>query len=162
MLGVLADPALYAFIGGAPPTLEELEARFARWALGSPRPGERWHNWVIRLREGSEAIGHLQATVINDAEDDAVDGRSADIAWLIGTAWQGRGYASEAVRALVGWLESSGVRTFTAHVHPGHEASGRVAAAAGLAATDRIEDGEVVWRLALGRLSAEHRSSRRS
>ena len=141
MLDVLADPALYGFIGGTPPTLEALEARFARWAQGSPRPGEAWHNWVIRLEAGGAAIGHAQATVTND-------GRDADVAWLIGTGWQGKGYASEAARAVVRWLESRDVRTITAHVHPAHAASGRVAASAGLAPTAELEDGEVVWRRA--------------
>ena len=145
MLALFADPELYGFIGGAPPTLGELDARFARWALGSPRPGEAWHNWVIRLQADGSAVGHLQATVVDGGEDDA-GARTADIAWLVGTAWQGRGYATESARALVRWLESSGVRTITAHVHPDHAASARVSAAAGLEPTEEIEDGEVVWR----------------
>jgi RimJ/RimL family protein N-acetyltransferase len=151
MVLVLADPALYRFIGGEPPTPDELEARYRRWVAGPPRPGETWHNWIVRLggdrsdrgpaSEGVDgpAIGHLQATVV-DA------GSSADIAWLIGTAWQGRGYAGEAARALVGWLEASGVAIVTAHVHPEHVASGRVAASAGLGPTTEMEEGEVVWR----------------
>jgi RimJ/RimL family protein N-acetyltransferase len=139
MVGVLADPNLYAFIGGAPPTLAELERQFPKWAHGSPRSGEDWHNWVIRLRDDGTAIGHLQATVVGD-------GRQADVAWLIGTPWQGRGYASEAARAMTAWLEATGVPTITAHIEAGHEASGRVAAAAGLEPTSVIEGGEVVWR----------------
>ena len=99
---------------------------------------------MVRLRERGEAIGHVQATVTEGG--DGGHDRSADVAWLIGTAWQGLGYAAEAARWLVRWLESRDVRTITAHVHPAHEASGRVAAAAGLAPTGRIENGEVVWR----------------
>jgi RimJ/RimL family protein N-acetyltransferase len=139
MFGVLADPRLYAVIGGAPPTLTELEERYSRWARGSPRPAEEWHNWVVRLRADGAAIGHVQATVTDG-------GRTTDIAWLIGTAWQGRGYAGEATRALVAWLEASGAATITAHIEAGHDASGRVAAAAGLVPSDDTEDGEVVWR----------------
>lgn len=143
MVGVLADPELYVFTGGGPPTLKDLEARFATWARGAPRAGEAWHNWVIRLGTGGRAIGHLQATIVSSSVDDAV----ADIAWLIGTPWQGHRYAGEAARALVRWLTSIGVRSITAHVAPGHSASGRVALAAGLAPTPDIDDGEVVWRL---------------
>jgi RimJ/RimL family protein N-acetyltransferase len=143
MLAVFADPELYRFIGGAPPTFEELQARFAGWALGSGRPGEAWHNWVIRLQADGSAVGHLQATVVDGDEDAA---GTADIAWLVGTPWQGRGYATESARALLAWLESSGIRTITAHVHPDHAASGRVAAGAGLEPTEEIEDGEAVWR----------------
>lgn len=141
MVDVLANPNLYAFTGGGPPTADELDATYRRWAAGSPRAGETWHNWVIRLGADGPAIGHLQATVIDD-------GRAADIAWLVGSAWQGRGYASEAARALVGWLEENDVTTITAHVHPGNVASCRVAARLGLAPTGEIVEGEVAWRRA--------------
>ena len=139
MVEVLADPALYGFTGGVPPALRDLDARYRAWATGSPRPSETWLNWVVRLGDDGPAIGHLQATVVDD-------GQAADIAWLIGTEWQGRGYASEAARALVSWLEESGVGEITAHIHAGHLASGQVAAAAGLAPTAEIGGGEVVWR----------------
>ena len=141
MVIVLGDPSLYTFTGGGPPTLEELAARYHGWTRGPSRPGEAWHNWVVRLAGDEQAIGHLQATVIDD-------GREADIAWLIGTPWQGRGYASEAARALVRWLEVHGATTITAHVHPGHAASARVAENAGLARTTDVENGEIVWRRA--------------
>jgi RimJ/RimL family protein N-acetyltransferase len=139
MVEVLADPVLYAFTGGDPPDLADLEGRYRTWAEGSPRANESWLNWIVRLGAGGPAIGHLQATVVDDGE-------AADIAWLIGTAWQGRGYASEAARALVGWLEGRGVGEITAHIHEDHAASGRVAAAAGLEPTAEIQGGEVVWR----------------
>jgi RimJ/RimL family protein N-acetyltransferase len=139
MVGVLADPGLYAVIGGTPPTPGELEERYTTWADGSPRSGEAWHNWVVRLRADGAPIGHVQATVTDD-------GRAADVAWLIGTPWQGRGHASEAARAMIAWLETSGVATITAHIEAGHEASARVATAAGLSPTDEVDDGEVVWR----------------
>jgi RimJ/RimL family protein N-acetyltransferase len=72
------------------------------------------------------------------------------VAWVIGTPWQGRGYAGEAAQAVVGWLEDEGVGSVTAHIEAGHAASARVAVAAGLSPTDEIEDGEVVWRLPRG------------
>lgn len=139
MAEVLADPDLYTFVGGAPPTADELEARYRDWLMGSPRAGERWLNWAIRLRDDGAAVGHLQATITGA-------GVAADIAWVVGTAWQGHGYASEAARALVAWLESSGVGATTAYVHPGNVASARVAERAGLARTDEFVDGEVAWR----------------
>jgi RimJ/RimL family protein N-acetyltransferase len=45
-------------------------------------------------------------------------GRAAEIAWAVGVPWQGHGIASEAARALVGWLERRGVATITAHIPP--------------------------------------------
>ncbi len=69
------------------------------------------------------------------------------MAWVIGTPWQGHGYATEAARGLVDWLASAGVRTIEAYVDPDHAASATVAARAGLRATDELVDGERVWRL---------------
>ena len=140
MVGVLADVRLYAFTGGGPPDREELRARYERQSVGRSADGaEEWHNWIIRRRPEDEAIGFVQATI------PAAGGR-ADIAWLIGMPWQGRGFASEAARAVVSWLERAGIPAITAHIHPDHHASESVAAHAGLEPTDQIEDGERVWR----------------
>jgi RimJ/RimL family protein N-acetyltransferase len=136
---VLADPSLYEFTGGTPPTLDELTARYARQSAGrSPDGSEQWLNWVVLL--GEEAIGYVQATVT---------GPEAEIAWVISSAHQGHGYATEAATAMVDRLTASGVTRLVAHVHPDHEASGRVAARLGLRRTDVVEDGEVRWVLAL-------------
>ncbi|MFE1343938.1 GNAT family N-acetyltransferase [Streptomyces sp. NPDC058757] len=135
MAAVLNDPALHAFTGGEPESPEELRARYVRWEAGAPDPGTAWCNWVIRAREEGRLVGTVQATVTGDV---------AEVAWVVGTAWQGRGYASEAARALVGWLRDRG-RTVVAHVHPGHAASAAVARAAGLVPTAEVHDGEVRW-----------------
>ena len=138
MAAVLSDPALYRFIGGEPPAVVELRDVYERWIGGPSRAGEAWHNWAVRLRDGT-LIGHVQATV----ED---DGARADIAWIFGTRWHGHGYATEAAIALERWLEATGIGTITAHVHPQHGASARVAERAGFVPTDAVEGGEVVWR----------------
>jgi RimJ/RimL family protein N-acetyltransferase len=141
MAAVLADPALYAFIGGSPPTPDALRERYERLVAGSPDPAVSWCNWVIRLRDEGCLAGTVQATIGAGA-----GGREAEIAWVVGTAWQGRGLASEAATALVAWLRQRSVRTIVAHVHPEHHASAGVAAAAGLTPTDEWRDGEVRWR----------------
>ncbi|CAM5667890.1 hypothetical protein SALBM311S_08769 [Streptomyces alboniger] len=72
------------------------------------------------------------------------------IAWVVGTPWQGHGFASEAARALVEWLGGRPVRTVVAHIHPEHLASASVALAAGLTPTEEEQDGERRWRRILG------------
>ena len=62
MLDVLADPASYTVIGGGPPTLDELTARYARQVAGPRRDGEAWRIWVIRL--DGRAVGYVQATLV--------------------------------------------------------------------------------------------------
>ena len=140
MVGVLADPALYEFIGGRPPSLAELRTRYRRQLAGRSADGsEEWHNWIVRLRSEGMAVGFVQATIVRS-------GTNADIAWLIGVAWQRRGFAVEAARALIAWLEHNDVMTITAHIHPDHVGSAAVAHHSGLRPTDVVEDGEQVWR----------------
>lgn len=138
MAVVLSDPDLHAFIGGAPDDPRTLRARYERLVAGSPQPSVSWCNWVIQLRDQACLTGTVQATIT---------GRVAEIAWVVGTPWQGRGIATEATRALVGWLRGVPVRTVIAHIHPDHRASQAVAEAAGLTATGIEHDGEIRWRL---------------
>lgn len=142
MLKVLAEPALYAFIGGGPPTRAGLVDRYRAQVAGhSPDGAEAWLNWIVRERSGAAAAGFVQATIAG--EDDA---RIAEIAWLTGVPWQGRGYATEAARGLVDWLAGAGVHEIVAHVHPDHAASTAVADRIGLEPTDVFVDGERRWR----------------
>ena len=140
MAAVLADPGLHAFIGGVPDTAEGLRARYARMVVGPGTEGVSWCNWVVRLNAADCLTGTVQATLT---------GGQAEIAWVVGTPWQGQGIATEAAQGLVGWLGEQGGKDVVAHIHPGHQASAAVAAAAGLAATDEWHDGEVRWRLAV-------------
>ncbi|WP_198663449.1 GNAT family N-acetyltransferase [Jiangella endophytica] len=139
MVDVLSDPALYTFIGGAAPTLPQLRERYTRQVAGRSLDGrQQWHNWIVRRRSDDHAVGYVQATITDE-------GRQAEIAWVVGTAFQGHGYATAAAAALVGWLDQRGVETITAHVHPDHRASMAVAERAGLRPTDQYEDGERLW-----------------
>ncbi|WP_433167193.1 GNAT family N-acetyltransferase [Kribbella sp. CA-247076] len=134
MAKVLADPALYTFTGGEPPSLEVLEERYRRQLAGPGRDDEHWLNWVIRY--DGRLAGYVQSTVT---------GTTAEIAWVVGADWQGRGLAKEAALGLVTWLDGQGVEQVIAHVHPDHAASAAVAAAAGLTRTAHLDDGEYLW-----------------
>ncbi|MGY3058244.1 RimJ/RimL family protein N-acetyltransferase [Streptomyces sp. TE3672] len=150
MAAVLGDPALHTYTGGAPETADELRARYGRQTAGSPDPGVRWWNWVLRVRDEGRLAGYVQATV-------DVPGAAAEIAWVVGTRWQGRGYAKEAAEGLVTHLLAGAgagtavVRTVLAHIHPDHDASAAVAGAAGLAPTERWCDGERRWERGAGK-----------
>jgi RimJ/RimL family protein N-acetyltransferase len=141
MAVVLADPELYTFTGGTPPTVDELRARYRRQVVGcSPDGTQLWRNWIVRPAGTEEPVGFVQATV-------AGDGSSADIAWVIGSPWQGRGYATAAAAAMVDWLCRRGVERFSASIHPDNAASNAVARRLGLRPTDEFDDGERVWIL---------------
>ncbi|MGW5210095.1 GNAT family N-acetyltransferase [Streptomyces sp. NPDC004051] len=138
MAAVLSDPALHTFIGGTPDTPHALRSRYRRLAAGSPDPAVSWLNWVVRLRDASCLTGTVQATVSPSGH-----GPIAEIAWVVGTPWQGRGIAGEAARGLVAWLTRQSVHTVTAHIHPDHRASAAVATAAGLTPTGERHEGEI-------------------
>ncbi|TDO47169.1 RimJ/RimL family protein N-acetyltransferase [Kribbella sp. VKM Ac-2527] len=136
MAKVLASPDLYTFTGGEPPTADVLTERYGRQLSGPGRAEEYWLNWVISSLEDDALVGYLQATVTPDA---------AEIAWVLGVDWQGRGYAKEAATGLVDWLRAQGAGRIVAHVHPDHTASAAVATAVGLHRTDQLDNGEHLW-----------------
>jgi RimJ/RimL family protein N-acetyltransferase len=146
MAAVLSDPALHTFIGGTPDAPQALRSRYQRMTAGSPDPAVSWLNWVIRLRDKSCLTGTVQATVSLSGH-----GSIAEIAWVVGTPWQGRGIATEAARGLVAWLGRQSVHTVIAHIHPEHRASAAVATAAGLTPTDEWHGGEIRWHRSLRR-----------
>jgi RimJ/RimL family protein N-acetyltransferase len=140
---VLADPALYAFTGGEPPDEATLRRRYARLVAGpADSSREAWHNWIVRLGEGGTVVGTVQSTIYPAKGE-------AEIAWVIGTRWQGQGYATEAAAALVDWLAATGTSAVIALIHPDHPASATVARNNGLDPTDEVVDGERVWRRVL-------------
>ncbi len=141
MATALDDPGLHEFIGGRPATPPELRARYARLAAG---PGDEgaggWLNWLVRDRDGGCPIGTVQATL------ELRHGSAfAELAWVIVTRHQRRGYAGEAVKAVVTWLRSRGVAALAAHIHPEHRASIAVARSVGMSPTDVVVDGETRW-----------------
>lgn len=140
MVEVLADPELYRFTGDAPPTLAELTARYERQVSGPPADSRtRWLNWIVRY-EG-RPVGYVQATV-----QEQPGAELAELAWVIGTAAQGRGLAAEAAGLMADWIAGQGVPRLVASIQSGHRASERVAERIGLTLTGVTdEEGERVW-----------------
>jgi RimJ/RimL family protein N-acetyltransferase len=143
MATVLADPALYTFTGGSPPSEQQLEERYGWQVAGSSDGIEGWHNWIVRQIADGRAVGFVQATVTG-----ALGAETAALAWLIGTDFQAQGYAREAATLLVRQLAGWGVSSYTANIHPDHHASQAVAASIGLQPTEDRVGGEVRWQSA--------------
>ncbi|MBM4382212.1 MAG: GNAT family N-acetyltransferase [Deltaproteobacteria bacterium] len=121
MFPVLSDARLYAHMPGGPPeSVAALEREYAFLAGGrSPDGAQHWLNWILRLRDSREAIGFTQATL---------RGEGGSIAYVIGAAHQRRGYAREAVAALVAHLfEVWGVARLQAEIHFDNRASAGLA-----------------------------------
>ena len=104
----------------------------------SPDGQEQWINEVVVLEPDDQPIGYVQATI-------PTAGGPAEIAWVIGEAWQGHGYATTAARFLVELLAGRGVTDLVAHIHPDHRASQAIARRLDLRPTSLVVDGETRW-----------------
>ncbi|MFJ8645302.1 GNAT family N-acetyltransferase [Streptomyces sp. NPDC093546] len=146
---ILGDERLHTWIGGTPPTREELERRYRRQAVGhSPDGRQGWLNWMLRRRIDGQLIGTVQATLYRPSPDGlgpSPDRVEAELAWVVGHAFQGAGYGKEGASTMVLWLRTQGVAGFVAHVHPGHGASAGIASALGMKPTGEVHDSEVLW-----------------
>ncbi len=103
MFALLSDPALYRYLDSGPPIdAGWLAARFEKLESRRSADGQQqWLNWVIRSPQAG-LVGFVQATVYPDA--------SANIAYELGSAFWGRGWASRATRAMLDELaEHDGV-----------------------------------------------------
>ena len=144
MVDVLADQALYDYIGGEPPTLAQLHDRYAAQVTEvSPDGSQRWFNWIVKRRDSDALVGYVQATVEEDEH-----GPVAEVAWVINPTHQGQGLASEASLAMILWLRSRGITRIDASIQPEHDASRGVARRVGLHPTEILEDGEIRWESA--------------
>jgi RimJ/RimL family protein N-acetyltransferase len=119
MFVVLGDPAIYEFENEPPRSPEWLRERFARLETRrSPDGREQWLNWVVRL-PASGLIGYVQATVRANGE--------AAVAYELASAHWGRGYAREAILAMIAELAAHhGVRRLTAVFKRGNARSRRL------------------------------------
>jgi len=117
LFAALDDPRVGAHIGGPDvSTLPALRERIARLRAGPPATsGEVWANWAV-LSDGT-VIGRIEATL---------HGGIAEIAYVFGPRWWGRGYATEATRWLLDELRRQGVQACWATVAPENEASVRL------------------------------------
>ncbi|HVV86705.1 MAG TPA: GNAT family N-acetyltransferase [Kofleriaceae bacterium] len=94
-------------------TVEALRERIAHLQRDAPA-GEVWLNFAVRRRVGGDVIGRIEATRHRDW---------AEVAYLVGPAYQRRGYATEAVGWLVERLAASGAGEVWASVQPANAAS---------------------------------------
>lgn len=145
MFPLLLDPAIYHYLDYGPPaSLQALQDLYTRLGRGGSADGaEVWLNWLVRLKAGA-AIGYVQATVY--------PGHKAYIAYVLASAHWGRGYAHEAMQALLEHLAAvHPVGRWSAVIEERNERSARLlrrlgfepapamqAAAAALTPTERL------------------------
>jgi RimJ/RimL family protein N-acetyltransferase len=115
---VLDDPRVYVYVDdGVAPTFEQLLESFTLMKAGPPehRKDERWVNYAVRIKDSQIAIGRVEATVIE---------HRAEVAYLFGADYWGKGYGSESLLWLQHLLQNNyGVSEFWATVTPGNMSS---------------------------------------
>lgn len=119
LFALLDDAALYPFAGVRPRSVDQLRERLLGLEAARSADGlALWLNWV--LRHQGQLLGYVQATVFS-----APDGqRTAWVAYVLGLAHGGRGWATRGVRRMQTELcESYGVQRLAATVAPANTRS---------------------------------------
>ena len=124
-----ADPIVTRFIGGAPLSEEDAWAKFMRtfghWALMG------YGFWSIIEKSSGLRVGEAGILNVKRAIEPPFHG-TPEIGWSLVPAAHGKGYASEAARAVIAWGESHfGRMKMVCIIDPGNEASIRVAVKCG-------------------------------
>jgi ribosomal-protein-alanine N-acetyltransferase len=118
----------------APPLMDDALPFFRETLRENPALLPWWARLIV-LRETKHVAGSIGFTGGPDAEG------AVTLGYSVYPSYQRQGIAAEAAAALVAWaLAQPGVRAVRATIPPGHVASERVAASAGLLRTGRIID----------------------
>lgn len=136
MVEVLADAKSHRYLSSEPPTLAQLEEQYRFLTAGkSPDGREHWLTWIVVRIGGEQPIGFVQATI---REPETVH-----IAYFLAPSAWGKGYASEAVEAMLDVVfERYQVERAIAEMDTRNEASIRLVERLGLQRTALVEDAD--------------------
>ncbi len=100
MFELLNDAELYRFLDfPPPPSVEHLRGVYGKLeARRSPDGTEIWLNWAVRPH-GQPVVGYVQATIQSR--------RTAFVAYALGRKYWSRGYAHDAMQAMLEHLASA-------------------------------------------------------
>lgn len=117
---LMQDPDVWRYIGDRrEPTLQETWRAVAGWIGHWVLRG--YGIWAIEEREGGAMIG--RAGLINPA-----DWPGPEVGYVLGSDWWGRGYATEAARAVMDWgFATIGFERLISLIDPANTASIAVA-----------------------------------
>lgn len=135
----LRDPLMYLYVPrSAPIDAAEVAQRFARVMLETaPDRLDQWLNWTVWLRDGGAGLGTIEATVKPD--------QRVEIGYLFDPRVWRRGFAREAVGAMITHLSQNGAAAFEAVIDIRNDASKALVSSLGflLHETRGIDE---IWR----------------
>jgi RimJ/RimL family protein N-acetyltransferase len=127
------DPAVTRHIGGVPFARSDVWARLLRYAGHWTLQGFGF--WAVRERETGVFVGDVGCMEFRRELEPALE--YPECGWVLAAAAHGKGYATEAVRAVMAWADTQFART-NCIIDVDNEPSLRVAAKCGYL---RIRDG---------------------
>jgi RimJ/RimL family protein N-acetyltransferase len=120
-----SDPIVTRFIGGKPFSEEETWARLLRYAGHWSLMGFGY--WAIEEKDSHSFIGELGFADFKRDIEPSIKGMP-ELGWALASRVHGKGYATEAVRAVVAWGEAHfGSARTVCIIRPENVASIRVA-----------------------------------
>jgi RimJ/RimL family protein N-acetyltransferase len=137
-----SDPAVHRYQGWERTDVEGIEQQIEEMTMRAPGEAGGWVQLSVEEREGGRLVGDVGLSPA-DGEPGVVK-----VGYTIAPAFQGRGYATEAIRALVLYafetLEADVVR---AYASADNAPSIRVAEKVGMDLVERIEhrEGDETW-----------------
>lgn len=124
-----ADPAVTRYIGGKPLSREEAWARLLRYAGHWAWLGFGF--WAVEEKATGNFVGELGFADLKRDIEPRLDG-TPEIGWVLATRAHGKGYATEAVRAVLAWGDARfGATRTVCLIHPENLPSLRVAGKCG-------------------------------
>ena len=127
MFTALRDPLMYLYVPRRPPlSVAEVEQHFARVIQETaPDRLDQWLNWTVWLRDGGAGLGTIEATVKPD--------QRVEIGYLFDPRVWRRGFAREAVGAMIEHMSQNGAASFEAIVDIRNTASKALVSSLGFA-----------------------------
>jgi RimJ/RimL family protein N-acetyltransferase len=98
------DAAVMRFMGGRPLTQEEVWTRLLRYVGHWAAMGYGY--WAIREKDGGRFLGEVGFADLKREVDPPL-GDAPEIGWVLVPSAHGRGFASEAVAAVLAWGEAA-------------------------------------------------------
>lgn len=134
---IWGDPEVVRYIMGKPLSPEDVWARILRyvghWALLG------YGFWAVEEKATGQMIGDLGMAEFKRDVIRGFDG-VPELGWVLASRAQGKGYATEAVRAAVAWGQANlGTSRMVCLIHPDNVASIRVAEKCGFREIERIQ-----------------------
>jgi len=132
-----ADPEVVRYIGGRPSTAEESWARFLRNIALWPMLGYGY--WAATEKSTGRYIGDVGFADFKRDIQPSIEG-VPEIGWVLASWAHGVGYATEAARAAIAWLEGTlGPQRIVCIINDGNRSSIRVAEKLGFTEFARCE-----------------------